>query len=98
MGQYISLEYATNKSYSGLADVVADLQDVTAVHNDGTATTVADANLRQTETGPRLSVSLEKPASASELEAAGDALAQTIVGLGLEASKADAQDKIDLQA
>jgi hypothetical protein len=98
MSYNLVLEYSTNLNYDSLSDVAADLQDVSAVHNDSSPTIVGSAEMRLTELGPRLSVEIEKPTPADSVTANGDALAQTLVDLGLEDTVDAAADAIELRA
>jgi hypothetical protein len=98
MSYNLVLEYSTNLNYDSLSAVAADLQDVSAVHNDSSPTIVGNMNMNLTDLGPRLSVEIEKPTPANAVTANGDALAQTLVDLGLEPTVDDAADAIELRA
>jgi hypothetical protein len=98
MSYNLILEYEANVNYDSLSAVAADLQDVSAVHNDSTPTIVGNMNMNLTDLGPRLSVEMQKPTPADSVTANGDALAQTLVDLGLEDSVDAAADAIELRA
>jgi hypothetical protein len=98
MSYELILEYSTNVNYDSLSAVAADLQDVSAVHNDSTPTIVGSMNMNLTDLGPRLSVEIEKPTPADSVTTNGDALAQTLVDLGLEPTVDAAADAIELRA
>jgi hypothetical protein len=98
MSYNLILEYSTNVNYDSLSAVATDLQDVSAVHNDSTPTIVGSMNMNLTDLGPRLSVEIEKPTPADSVTTNGDALAQTLVDLGLEDTVGAAADEIELRA
>jgi hypothetical protein len=98
MSYNLILEYSTNVNYDSLSAVAADLQDVSAIHNDSTPTIVGSMNMNLTDLGPRLSVEIEKPTPADSVTTNGDQLAQTLVDLGLEPSVDAAADEIELRA
>jgi hypothetical protein len=97
MSYNLILGYRTNISYNSLSAVADDLQDVSTVHNDSSPTIVGDMNMSLTDLGPRLSVEIEKPTPPNSVTTNGDALAQTLVDLGLEESVDAAADEIELR-
>jgi hypothetical protein len=98
MAYHFTLEYQTNQNYDDLATAASDLEAVSAVDADDSATVVGNANLNLTDLGPRLRVEIEKKTPADAVTASGDDLANKLVAIGLESSVEEAAEAIDLRA
>jgi hypothetical protein len=97
MNYTLTLEYETSIEYDSIAEVVSDLQGVSELDASATNTVIGEANLNIRESGPYLTVRLEKPAPPDQIQAAGDELAAGLVQVGLEAKEAEAADAIELR-
>jgi hypothetical protein len=97
MNYTLTLEYETSIEYDTIGGVVSDLQGASELDESSTSTVIGEANLNIRESGPFLTIRLEKPAPPDQIKSAGDELANGLVQVGFEDKKENAAEQIELQ-
>jgi len=92
----LSIDGSSTVQAENLAVLSEALESLTQAHEAGDPIQVQSGALRWRDGGVWVSVSLELPTTASEIDADKEALAQVAVGAGMYESVADAKEEIDV--